>query len=68
MPAWPGAGMLVHMETLSTTSGLASALRSHGFVGRIVEAEHPDYDDCRFGWNGTIDRRPAAVRVAPARR
>ncbi len=61
MPTWPGAGMLVHMETLSTTSGLASALRSHGFVGRIVEAGHPDYDDCRFGWNGAIDRRPAAV-------
>ena len=52
------------METLSTTSGLASALRSHGFVGRIVEAEHPDYDDCRFGWNGAIDRRPAAVAYA----
>ena len=42
MPTWPGAGMLVHMETLSTTSGFASALRSHGFVGRIVEARHPD--------------------------
>ena len=64
MPTWPGAGMLVHMETLSTTSGLASALRSHGFVGRIVEAEHPDYDDCRFGWNAAIDRRPAAVAYA----
>ncbi len=64
MPTWPGAGMLVHMETLSTTSGLASALRSHGFVGRIVEAGHPDYDDCRFGWNGAIDRRPAAVAYA----
>ena len=64
MPTCPGAGMLVHMETLSTTSGLASALRSHGFVGRIVEAGHPDYDDCRFGWNGAIDRRPAAVAYA----
>ena len=64
MPTWPGAGMLVHMETLSTTSGLASALRSHGFVGRIVEPDHPDYDDCRFGWNGAIDRRPAAVAYA----
>jgi FAD/FMN-containing dehydrogenase len=64
MPTWLGAGMLVHMETLSTTSGLGSALRSHGFVGRVVEAEHPDYDDCRFGWNGAIDRRPAAVAYA----
>ena len=52
------------METLSTTSALASALRTHGFVGRVVEPEHPDYDDCRFGWNGAIDRRPAAVAYA----
>ncbi len=59
-----GAGMLAPMETLSTTSALASALRTHGFVGRVVEPEHPDYDDCRFGWNGAIDRTPAAVAYA----
>ena len=52
------------METLSTTSALASALRTHGFVGRVVEPGHSDYDDCRFGWNGAIDRRPAAVAYA----
>ena len=64
MPIRLGAGMLAPMETLSTTSALASALRTHGFVGRVVEPEHPDYDDCRFGWNGAIDRRPAAVAYA----
>jgi FAD/FMN-containing dehydrogenase len=53
------------METLSpTTSTLAAALRTHGFVGRVVEPEHPDYDDCRAGWNGAIDRRPGAVAYA----
>jgi FAD/FMN-containing dehydrogenase len=52
------------METLSSTSPLASALRAHGFVGRVVGPEHPDYDECRFGWNGAIDRRPAAVAYA----
>jgi FAD/FMN-containing dehydrogenase len=56
--------MLVHMETLSATSALASALRTHGFVGRVVEPEHPDYDECRAGWNGAIDRRPGAVAYA----
>jgi FAD/FMN-containing dehydrogenase len=56
--------MLVPMETLSTTSPLASALRAHGFVGRVVRPEHPDYDECRFGWNGAIDRRPSAVAYA----
>ena len=53
------------METLSpTTSTLAAALRTHGFVGRVIEPEHPDYDDCRAGWNGAIDRRPGAVAFA----
>jgi FAD/FMN-containing dehydrogenase len=52
------------MTTLSTTSALASALRTHGFVGRVVEPEHSAYDECRFGWNGAIDRRPAAVAYA----
>ena len=64
MPIRLGAGMLVPMETLSTTSALASALRTHGFVGRVVEPEHSDYDQCRFGWNGAIDRRPAAIAYA----
>jgi FAD/FMN-containing dehydrogenase len=57
-------GMLAPMETLSTTSALADALRTHGFVGRVVESEHPDYENCRFGWNGAIDRRPSAVAYA----
>ena len=64
MPVLRDAGMLVPMETLSTTSALAAALRTHGFVGRVVEPEHPDYENCRFGWNGAIDRRPAAVAYA----
>jgi FAD/FMN-containing dehydrogenase len=64
MPGRLGDGMLVPMETLSSTSTLAAALRTHGFVGRIVEPGHSDYDECRFGWNAAIDRRPSAVAYA----
>jgi FAD/FMN-containing dehydrogenase len=64
MPVLLGAGMLDGMETLSPTSAIAAALRTRGFVGRVVEPEQADYDDCRAGWNGAIDRRPAAVAYA----
>jgi FAD/FMN-containing dehydrogenase len=64
MPVCRGAGMLVPMETLSTTSTLAAALRTQGFVGRVVEPGQPDYDECRAGWNGAIDRMPGAVAYA----
>jgi FAD/FMN-containing dehydrogenase len=47
-----------------TTPALAVALRANGFVGRLVEPGHPDYDAARIGWNGAIDRRPAAIAHA----
>ena len=46
------------------TSRLAARLRACGFVGRLVEPADPDYDHARMGWNGAIDRRPAAVAYA----
>jgi len=53
------------MNTTSPlTSPLARGLRAHGFVGRLVEPADPDYDEARAGWNGAIDRRPAAVALA----
>ena len=53
------------MDTTATpTSLLAAALRAGGFVGRLVEPADPDYDQARRGWNGAIDRRPAAVAYA----
>src|SRR5213592_4928801 len=51
------------MDT-ATTSALATTIRDHGFVGRIVERSDHDYDQARAGWNGAIDRRPAAVAQA----
>jgi FAD/FMN-containing dehydrogenase len=53
------------MSTTATpTSALAAALRAHGFVGRLVEPGDPGYDTARRGFNGAIDRRPAAVAHA----
>jgi FAD/FMN-containing dehydrogenase len=50
--------------TITTTSPFAAALRAGGFVGRLVEPADAGYDDARAGWNGAIDRRPAAIAYA----
>ena len=52
------------MTITSPPSPLAAALRAGGFVGPVVEPGDPDYDAARAGWNGAIDRRPAAVARA----
>ena len=51
------------MTTIAPTSPVA-ALRAAGFVGRVVEPSDADYDRARAGWNGAVDRRPAAVAYA----
>src|SRR5918999_5744744 len=56
--------VLVMNTTTTPISPLAAELRSAGFVGRLVEPADPDYDRARAGWNGAIDRRPAAVAYA----
>ena len=32
-----------------------------GFRGRLINADHPDYDIARAVWNGAIDRRPRLI-------
>ena len=43
---------------------LAARLQAAGFTGRVVDPTGPEYDSSRMGWNGAIDRRPAAVAYA----
>jgi FAD/FMN-containing dehydrogenase len=52
------------MTTTTPISSTVAALRAAGFVGCIVEPQHPDYDQARASWNGAVDRRPAAVAYA----
>ena len=65
MPLGSSRAIVLVMNTISRpTSSLAEGLRSSGFVGRLVEPSHPDYEGARMGWNGAIDRHPAAVAHA----
>jgi FAD/FMN-containing dehydrogenase len=50
--------------TTTEAPTLSAALRAGGFVGRVFEPDDPGYDAARAGWNGAIDRRPAAVACA----
>ena len=59
-----GGIVLVMNTTTTPTSPLAAKLQAGEFVGRLVEPADADYDDARAGWNGAIDRRPAAVAYA----
>jgi FAD/FMN-containing dehydrogenase len=53
------------MTVINTSeASIEGALRAGGFVGRVVQPADGDYDRARAGWNGAIDRRPAAVAYA----
>ena len=54
------------MTTLTTErvgylSESATAMEIDGFRGRLISAEHTDYDIARAVWNGAIDRRPRRI-------
>ncbi len=50
--------------TITQQVSIAAGLRASGFVGRIVDPSDTEYDVARMGWNGAIDRFPAAVAFA----
>ena len=58
------ATVLVMTATATPSSSFTAKLRAAGFVGTLVEPTDADYDSARAGWNGAIDRRPAAVAYA----
>ena len=49
---------------MTTIAAHAAPLRALGFTGRLVEPGDDDYDRARAGWNGAVDRRPAAIAYA----
>jgi len=49
---------------ITAGSSLAACLRAEGFISRVVEPGDADYGRARAGWNGAIDRHPAAVAFA----
>ena len=51
-------------STTTSKTPFATRLEERGFVGRLVEPGDAEYDQARAGWNGAIDRRPAAVAHA----
>src|SRR5919204_217576 len=64
MPSGARPATVPRMTTTTPISSTVAALRAAGFVGHIVEPQHPDYDQARASWNGAVDRRPAAVAYA----
>ena len=42
-------------------SKAATVVKIDGFRGRLITADHPDYDVARAVWNGAIDRRPRLI-------
>jgi FAD/FMN-containing dehydrogenase len=51
------ADMAIDMLTLD----VGRQLRWRGFTGQMVDPGHPDYEEARRVWSGSIDRHPAAV-------
>jgi FAD/FMN-containing dehydrogenase len=45
-------------DTMTTAT---TAVEIDGFRGRLISAEHADYDSARAVWNGAIDRHPRLV-------
>jgi FAD/FMN-containing dehydrogenase len=59
-----GATVLVMTISVVPSSPFTTELRAAGFVGTLVEPADANYDSARAGWNGAIDRRPAAIVYA----
>jgi hypothetical protein len=48
-------------EPLGHRGDEATALPIDGFRGRVISADHADYDTARALWNGSVDRHPRHI-------
>src|SRR5262245_14731867 len=48
-------------STRGGTMTAPTAVQIPGFRGDLITPDHPDYDDARAVWNGTVDRRPRLI-------
>jgi FAD/FMN-containing dehydrogenase len=49
------------MTAITPRPTLEHSLRSGGFTGELIDANHPEYHQARKVWSGTVDRRPLAI-------
>src|SRR5262245_59081466 len=64
-----GCGLSTEEDTMTTPTLAEVGRRSKqptvveidGFRGRLINADHGDYDIARAVWNGAIDRRPRLI-------
>jgi FAD binding domain/Berberine and berberine like len=61
---WPSREentMTLRTAEVSYASKETSVVEIDGFRGRLITADHADYDVARAVWNGAIDRRPHLI-------
>lgn len=49
------------MTAITPDATLERPLRATGFTGELIDRAHPEYQQARRVWSGTIDRRPLAI-------
>ena len=59
--AYPFIAACERRTLMTATPTSADVVEIDGFRGRLISADHADYDVARAVWNGAIDRRPRLI-------